>query len=98
MARIRTSRRGGDTRIVFAGRLTADDMGRLEHACGEALTREPLHLRLDLRNVTAIDRTAGALLARLELRGATVIGRPRGVEPGHDQRPSDDNEALQRSR
>jgi hypothetical protein len=73
MARIRAFRRDGQTRIVFVGRLTARDMGRLEHACGDALTREPLQLRLDLRGVTALDRTAAAMLERLELRGAILI-------------------------
>jgi hypothetical protein len=58
-------------------------MGRLEHACRDALTRESLRLRLDLRKVTALDGTAAAVLDRLELRGATLIGRPAGIPELH---------------
>jgi hypothetical protein len=47
-------------------------MGRLEHACGEALTRHPLQLHLDLTHVTEIDNTATARVARLRRRGAHV--------------------------
>ena len=76
MARLRTIRRAGDTRIAFAGRLTADDMGRLEHACAEALTHDPLRLHLDLARVTELDDTASALVDSLQRRGATVIRGP----------------------
>ena len=73
MARLRTTRRTGELRIALSGRLTAGDMGRLEHACAEALTRELLRLQLDLTGVTEIDRTASALLSSLERRGAVVL-------------------------
>jgi hypothetical protein len=80
MARIRSVRLGAHTSLRFTGRLTASDMGRLEHACGDALTRTPLSLQLDLRAVTGIDQTALALLQRLEQRGATMVGaRPQDL-------------------
>jgi hypothetical protein len=47
-------------------------MGRLEHACREALTRNPLQLYLNLTHVTEMDGTAAALLQRLRDRGAQV--------------------------
>jgi hypothetical protein len=47
-------------------------MGRLEHSCGEALTRDPLQLHLDLTQVTEMDATAAAVVARLRRRGAQV--------------------------
>lgn len=73
MARIRATRvvRGG-LRVSVSGRLAAADMGRLEHSCGEALTRDPLQLHLDLTQVTEMDATAAAVVARLRRRGAQV--------------------------
>jgi hypothetical protein len=47
-------------------------MGRLEHACREALTRDRLELHLDLTHVTGMDVTAAALVQRLRDRGAHV--------------------------
>jgi hypothetical protein len=47
-------------------------MGRLEHACATALTRHPMVLDIDLRRVTAIDRTAEAVLRHLHERGAQI--------------------------
>lgn len=47
-------------------------MGRLEHACGEALTRDPLQLHLDLTRVSDMDDTAIAVVGRLRRRGALV--------------------------
>jgi hypothetical protein len=81
MARIRTRRRADTIRVVFAGPLTARDMGRLERACADALTRQPLRLYLDLSGVTAMDRTASAIVDRLQARGATVTGRPQVGDP-----------------
>jgi hypothetical protein len=52
-------------------------MGRLEHACGEALTRDPLQLHLDLTRVSDMDDTATAVVARLRRRGAQVRELPR---------------------
>ena len=73
MARLRTTRRAGEIRIAFAGRLTADDMGRLERACAEALTHDPVRLHLDLARVTELDETARALVESLQRRGAIVV-------------------------
>ena len=47
-------------------------MGRLEHACGDALTRHPLQLHLDLSHVTQMDDTATAVVGRLRRRGAQI--------------------------
>ena len=77
MARIRATRVGTGTRVRVSGHLRASDMGRLEHACGDALTRDPLQLHLDLMRVSDMDDTAVAVVARLRRRGAEVR-QPRG--------------------
>lgn len=66
------------------GRLTASDMGRLEHACGDALTSDPLRLHLDLTHVTEMDGTARAVVERLQRRGAQVrrVHRDAGESAG----------------
>jgi hypothetical protein len=87
MARIRTARRGGRTSVVVAGALTADDMRRLEHACGEALTVDPPPLTLELRHVSAIDPSALAVLRHLEARGALLVGQVLASIPQHVRRP-----------
>jgi hypothetical protein len=76
MARIRSVPVGGMTRIVVAGALAAVDMRQLEYACADALAQDPLPLEIDLRRVTAMDRTAAAILDRLERRGARIIEAP----------------------
>jgi hypothetical protein len=73
MARIRTSRSVNVTHIKISGRLTAADMGRFERACGPALTTHALALVIDVSDVTEADRTAEALMHRLEARGARII-------------------------
>ena len=72
MARIRAHHRAERTQLTITGALTAADMGRLEHACAAALTRHPMVLDIDLRRVTAIDRTADAVLRHLHERGAQI--------------------------
>jgi hypothetical protein len=72
MARMRISRTGDNTRIRIAGRLTAADMRRLEHACAAALVVQPLRLHIDVGRVTEVDATAAAVLARLNARGAVI--------------------------
>jgi anti-anti-sigma regulatory factor len=72
MARIRTVLKGERTVVMVTGRLTADDMGRLEHSCSPALTSPALPLQIDLRGVTHVDGTATAVLQRLAARGAVV--------------------------
>ena len=49
-------------------------MGRLEHACADALLSRPTRLEIDLRRVTETDRTAAAILQQLANRGAIIIG------------------------
>jgi anti-anti-sigma regulatory factor len=72
MARIESRHVAGSIRLKVSGRLRATDMGRLEHACREALTRQSLQLFLDLTRVTEIDQTAAAVVERLRRRGAQV--------------------------
>jgi len=62
---------------MFTRTLTAADLRRLEHACGEALSREELLLELDVRALTEFDRPALALVER---------PRPGTSMPG-DRRP-----------
>jgi len=62
--------------VIVVGPLAAVDMGRLEHACAPALPQDPLPLEIDLRRVTAMDRTAAAVLDRLVKRGARIINGP----------------------
>jgi hypothetical protein len=75
MARIRTSGTADALRVRVAGRLTMEDMGRLEHACAPALVRHPLQLELDLRAVTSLDATARAVIGCFTARGATVVAQ-----------------------
>jgi hypothetical protein len=73
MARIRTTHQAFRTKVSIQGRLTAADMRRLEHACASALVAQPLRLGIDIRQVTEIDATAAAFLARLKTRGAVIL-------------------------
>ena len=68
-------RDGDTTRVIVSGRLTAADMGRLEHACAPGLLASPSPLHLDLRAVTSADATAAAVLRRIAGRGARVVAR-----------------------
>jgi hypothetical protein len=72
MARLRTTRAPHGILVSVSGRFGAADMGRLEHACRDALTHNPLQLHLDLTHVTSMDGTAAALVQRLRERGAHV--------------------------
>lgn len=78
MATIRRLGIGASTRVTVSGRLSAADMGRLEHACSPALTDRAAALDIDLRRVTDIDPTARAVLHRLETRGARLFYPPHG--------------------
>ncbi len=77
MARIRTVRDGDITHVIISGRVTAADMGRIEHACAPALLAHPSPLDLDLRHVTSVDPTATAILRRIANRSARVQGGDR---------------------
>jgi hypothetical protein len=72
MARIKVVRQHTTTRVVIAGRLSASDLRRLEHACAPALTAPRADLVLDLTSVSEVDNVALALLDRIESRGAIV--------------------------
>jgi anti-anti-sigma regulatory factor len=82
MARIKSADRGELTRVTIAGRLTGRDMGRLEHACSRALASHPIHLELDLRQVTYLDSTAQAVLRQLAHRGARIHPPNQQPTPG----------------
>ena len=73
MARIHRVRQDDTIRVTLSGRLSAADMGRLEHACAPALVMHPMALEIDLRSVTSIDRSAAAILERMAERGARII-------------------------
>lgn len=81
MARIKTARHGHRTVVTLAGALTADDMRRVEHACGGALTVDPPPLTVNVAEVSTIDQSALAVLRHLESRGAEISGRPLGAIP-----------------
>ena len=76
MARIRTYNLPGGVRVKVTGRLTAADIGRLEHACAPALITEALALDIDLSGVTESDETADLVLNRMAERGARITHRP----------------------
>jgi anti-anti-sigma regulatory factor len=78
MARIRTAHRADCTVVTVTGRLTAIDMGRLEHACSPALITPAVHLEIDLRGVTHTDPTAAAVLQRMTKRGAVLTTSASG--------------------
>lgn len=81
MARIRSTQ-SGDCRVVtVAGRLTAYDMGRLEHACSPALITAAPQLEIDLRRVTFTDPTAAAVLQKMRARGAILTTGVPGPSP-----------------
>jgi hypothetical protein len=73
VARIRRTRRQNGTVIIVEGRLSAADMGRLEHACSRELISHTPHLEINLRRVTEIDQTALAVLGCIAARGAVLI-------------------------
>ena len=58
--------------IIVEGRLTAADMGRLEHACSQELISSTPRLEIDLTRVTYTDDTAVAVLRRMVERGAVL--------------------------
>jgi anti-anti-sigma regulatory factor len=72
VARIRTAHNEQRTVVIVSGRLTATDMGRLEHACSPALVNLRPRLEIDMRNVTYTDETAAAVLRRMVQRGAVL--------------------------
>ena len=72
MARIRSIKRFATVTVTVAGRLRAADIGRLEHACGPALTFERAQLVVDLQGVTEIDNVAEAHLRHMAGRGAVI--------------------------
>jgi hypothetical protein len=76
MGRIRTTRKEERMVVVIEGRLTASDMGRLEHACSPELVSSTPHLQIDVSRVKYTDATAAALLRRMAERGALLITAP----------------------
>jgi anti-anti-sigma regulatory factor len=82
MARIRTAQRQSHTVVIVSGRLRAQDMRRLEHACSPALTTARMQLTVDLTDVTEIDQAAEALLRRMANRGAQIRACGHSLAPG----------------
>ena len=80
MARIRSAQQGDLLRVTISGRLSTDDMGRLEHACAPALTSVQPNLELDLRGVTHADATAAAVLERMGRRGIRITLPLQGLQ------------------
>jgi len=72
MARMRLISAEGRYRVTVSGRLTGQDLGRLERLCGPALEHETPPLALRLTRVSTIDPSARAYLDRLVRRGATL--------------------------
>ena len=72
MARMRVISAEGRYRVTVSGRLTGQDLGRLERLCGPALEHETPPLALRLTRVSTIDPSARAYLDRLVRRGATL--------------------------
>jgi len=72
MGRIRTIRKDERTVVIVEGRLTAFDMGRLEHACSQELIVSAPRLEIDMSRVTYTDNTAAAVLRRMVERGAVL--------------------------
>jgi hypothetical protein len=75
MARIRITLDGDCLCVHIAGRLTATDLRRLEHACSPAPTTDRVRIELDVARVTAMDSAAAAFVSRMTERGATIAER-----------------------
>jgi hypothetical protein len=73
VARIYRSRHDDTLRVTLWGRLSAADMGRLEHICAPALLAHHVALEIDMHGVTSIDRSAAAILDRMAERGARIV-------------------------
>jgi hypothetical protein len=89
VARIRTYKHAGYIRVKVTGRLTAGDLGRLEHACAPALTTETILLDIDVSGVTESDETATLFVRRMGTRGARIV---RSITTGHDHAPASDRD------
>ena len=72
MARIRRHVLPHVVRLKVTGRLTAADVGRLEHACAPALLTADIALDIDLSEVTESDETADLMVNRMAARGARI--------------------------
>jgi hypothetical protein len=74
--------------LKVTGRLTAADVGRLEHACAPALLTEDLALDIDLSEVTESDEIAALIVNRMASRGARITHPPALRAPVIDQPPN----------
>lgn len=81
MGRIRTTRTEQRTLVIVEGRLTATDMGRLEHACSQELISRTPRLEIDLSRVTYTDDSAVAVLRRMAERGVAIRTGSAASEP-----------------
>jgi hypothetical protein len=83
MARIRRHIFPHTVRVKVTGRLTAADVGRLEHACAPALLTRDVALEIDLGEVTESDEIADLIVDRMAARGARIKGpRPLHASVG----------------
>ena len=72
MARIRRQIVPSGVRLIVSGRLTAADVGRLEHACAPALLTQDAAIEIDLSQVSESDEMANLMVNRMAARGARI--------------------------
>jgi hypothetical protein len=71
MFRVSTTKEGPQTTVTLDGQLSSESIGAVE-ACCEQARAAGAHVRLFLRNVSAIDRAGRELLAKLAGRGVQL--------------------------
>lgn len=72
MASIRVRVRNGRHRVTVSGQLRAEDLRRLERACGRALEYRTVPLELHVREVVSMDESAQLFVDSLVRRGAVL--------------------------
>ena len=72
VASIRVRVRNGRHRVTVRGQLQAEDLRRLERACGRALEHRTLPLELRVRDVVSMDESAQLFVDSLVRRGAVL--------------------------
>ena len=72
VASIRVRVRNGRHRVTVRGQLQAEDLRRLERACGPALEHRTVPLELRVREVVSMDESAQLFIDSLVRRGAVL--------------------------
>lgn len=72
VASIRVRVRNGRHRVTVRGELRAEDLRRLERACGKALEHRTVPLELCVRDVVMMDESARLFVDGLVRRGAVL--------------------------